>query len=415
MTLADLPIVVQKFGGTSLRDGETRAAAIQRIRECLKSDRAPVVVVSAMGRSPEPYATDSLLSLVDGAQTEGREKDRLLACGEIIATAVLAQELASAGIPARGMSGAEAGIHTDGTHGSASVDCVDPTGVRDCLGRGFVPVVAGFQGTSEAGETTTLGRGGSDTTACALAIALEAESVEIFSDVEGVYTTDPRVLPEARVLRQIAYEELFQLARHGSKVVHTPAAELAHIAGIPMRVRSTTAGTEGTTVANSDSLKPLRVDRVATAVTHVDGVARIIVDLPQDATDGGHMRAQALVFRRMADAGVSLDMFTPFRDSLVFSVKMGDVPASVSTLDDVGLPYSVETDLAKVTLVGTGMHGVPGVMARVADALSEAGVTVMQVADSHATISVLVCQNSRSTAVSALHRRFELHSNEAAD
>lgn len=399
--------VVLKFGGTSVADSRSRARVVDRVREY--ADEGPVVVVvSAMGRSGSPYATDTLLALLDGLPDNAREADRVAACGEIISAAVLAQTLVAAGLPAASLSGAEAGILTDDRHGDARVIGVDPTGVLSTLDRGVVPVVAGFQGIAPDGSLTTLGRGGSDTTACVLAGAIDASTVVILSDVEGVMTADPTDLPEARVLPVMEYQELFHLARAGSRVVHAPAAEAAMKAGVPLRVRSTFSDAPGTLLTDAEGVSLAQAPRVATAVSHVDGVSRFCVTLPPDDESGDHMEAQTRVYASMAQAGVSLDMFTPCRELLVFSTREVDVAIAAGTLERLGLPFDVEEGLAKVTLVGAGMHGVPGVMAKLAQALDAAGVTIRQVSDSHATISVLVCQDTRQRAVKALHEAFSL-------
>jgi aspartate kinase len=396
-----------KFGGTSVADPEGRSRLVEHVRRARK--RGPVVcVVSAMGRRGEPYATDTLLGLAPGLRTDTRESDKLAACGEIISSVVVAHALTAAQIPARSLSGAEAGIVTDGRHGSASILDIDPLTVREILDEGLVPVVAGFQGIGPDGLLTTLGRGGSDTTACALAARLDASCVEIFTDVEGIMTADPADAPSARILDVVEYREVFQMARHGSRVVHAPAAEAAMEARVPLRVRSTFSEGPGTLVTDADGVAAAGRRRVATAVSHVDDVARFRVLLPRDDESGDHMAAQTAVYRTMAEAGVSLDMFTPCGDHMVFSTSDAAAAEAGCVLDGLDLPHDVEPGLAKVTLIGAGMHGVPGVMARLASSLAERSITIRQVADSHATISVLVCQNRRHEAVEALHEAFEL-------
>ena len=318
---------------------------------------------------------------------------------------MVAHELRSQGIDAHAYTGAEAGIGTDGVAGNATITEVYPAPLRAALGRGEVPVVCGFQGVAPDGRITTLGRGGSDTTACALGVALEADSVEIYTDVEGVMTADPRTCDGASVLSTIGADELFQMARHGARVVHTPAAELALASGLAVRVRSTFSDGEGTLVADLNAYRP---DRVASAVTQTADVARLSVELQAPEGTSDHMAAQTRVYGAMADAGVSLDMFTPFESHLVFTVAAHALPAALAVLDTLGLDCEVRKDLAKVTLIGAGMHGVPGVMARSAEYLADAGVVVLQTADSHTTISVLVDASDATGAVDALHWGFEL-------
>jgi aspartate kinase len=398
------PIVVKKFGGTSVATPEGRAALRAGVRDSLDRGRAVVVVVSAMGRRGDPYATDTLLGLLEGLEAEPRETDMLAACGEVVTAVLVAHELRGEGVPAVALTGGEAGIVTDDEFGDAAVLGVDPAALRAALSSGLVPVVAGFQGVSTSGEVTTLGRGGSDTTACAIGASLGAEAVEIHTDVDGVMSADPRACGGVRVLDSLQFEELFQMALAGSKVMHAPAAETAMNAGVPVRVRNTYGNAPGTLIARAGGAAGDR-RRVATAVSHVDGLARIVATLPSDGRRAGALTA---VFRTMADAGISLDMFTPVGDVLALSLGEDDLAAALSVLDGLGVASSAETGLAKVTLVGAGMHGVPGVMARVADALAAADVEVLQIADSHYTISVLVPQDDSRSAIGALHTEFGL-------
>ncbi|MRR11947.1 aspartate kinase, partial [bacterium] len=371
----------------------------------LELEKSPVVVVSAMGRRGAPYASDTLRGLVDGLPADPRERDMLAATGEVISAVVVAHELRARGIDARAMTGGEAGIGTDGVHENAAVTDIHPQPLLDVLARGEVPVIAGFQGLAEDGRVTTLGRGGSDTTACALGVALTAEAVEIYTDVDGVMTADPRACADASVLDVIRADELFQMARHGSRVVHTPAAELALASGLAVRVRNTYTDHPGTLVADIASYRPAAL---ATAVSHATGIARVRVELPGEEDATAHMATQARVYRAMADEGVSLDMFTPSGTSLVFTLAEADLDRACTAIERLGLASEIRRGLAKVTLVGAAMHGVPGVMARMAESLSGAGVHVLQTADSHTTISVLVPAEDAQAAVGALHDGFDL-------
>lgn len=403
--MAERPIVVMKFGGTSVATPEGRQAISRRALASLEGGGAPVLVVSAMGRRGAPYATDTLLGLLDELPTDQRERDLIASTGELIAAVLVAHELRATGIDARAFTGAEAGIGTDGVYGHATVTDVHPDAVLAAIERGVVPVVAGFQGVAPSGELTTLGRGGSDTTACALGVALKAQAVEIYTDVDGVMSADPRSCDGASVLATIGAEELFQMARHGARVVHTPAAELALEAGLAVRVRNTFSDHPGTLVADLATYQPRSV---ATAVSHTTGVTRIRVALQASEGTRQHMAAQAHIYRALADAGVSLDMFTPADDALVFTLVDAEVGVAQSALEALGYAFEARRALAKVTLIGAGMHGVPGVVARVAECLLDAGVTVLQTADSHTTISVLVPEDDAERAIGALHEGFAL-------
>ncbi len=398
------PVVVMKFGGTSVATAEGRAALRERVKQRLAEGRAPVVVVSAMGRKGAPYATDTLLDLVEGCD-DPYARDLIMSVGEVVSAAVCSHELTCDGIAARPFTGVDAGIVTDGVPGNAAVTEIYPALMLSAIAESVVPVVAGFQGMAPDGTLVTLGRGGSDTSACAIGVALDAEQVEIYTDVDGVMTADPRTCDGAEVIDRIRADELFQMARHGSRVVHTPAAELALASGLDLRVRNTFTSEAGTLVVAD--IAGWRPTAVATAVSHVDGVVRFVVELPA-GEDGVSTAGQARVYRAMAAAGVSLDMFTPFDGRLAFSVAAADVARAEQVLGSLGLSYEETASLSKVTLVGAGMHGVPGVMARLAGALADVGIQVEQTADSHSTISVLVPGDRRSDAVAALHEAFEL-------
>lgn len=398
-------IVVMKFGGTSVATPVGRSALTARVMEALQSGRSPVVVVSAMGRIGEPYATDTLLALVEGLPTDPREHDLLASVGEVISAILVAHCLRADGVSAHALTGPGAGISTDDGYDGAAITEVHTGPLTALIAQGVVPVVCGFQGMGPDGSIRTLGRGGSDTTACALGVALNASEVEIYTDVDGVMTADPRSCGTAEVLRVIGADELFQMAKGGSRVVHTPAAELALSSGLSVRVRNTYTDHPGTLVADISSYRP---GSVATAVTHSAGVSRFRAIIPDPEGTTGHMRAQARLYAAMADAGVSLDMFTPAGDILVFTVGSDSADRAHDVLEGLGLAHHRTSALAKVTLVGAGMHGVPGVMARVARCLSDAGVRVLQSADSHTTISVLVHEAEAVTAVHALHAEFDL-------
>lgn len=398
-------IVIMKFGGTSVGTATGREALGRHVLAVLELGVAPVLVVSAMGRAGDPYATDTLLALIDGLPADARERDLLAATGETIAAVVVAAELRAAGVEARAFTGGDAGIATDGAFGGASIERVYPATLLRAIDAGTVPVVAGFQGVDDDGRVTTLGRGGSDTTACALGVALKAASVEIYTDVDGVMSADPRTCGQAAVLDVIGADELFQMASNGSQVMHTPAAEMALEGGLSVRVRNTYTDAPGTLVADIAALRPRSV---ATAVSHITGIARVSATLPDAEDSESHMAAQARLYRAMADAGVSLDMFTPVAGRLVFTVAGSDLDRTCAVLETLGMPSETRDGLAKVTLVGAGMHGVPGVMARFAEALAGAGVRVLQTADSHTTISALVPAADAAAAVTALHEGFGL-------
>ncbi|MGE5572404.1 MAG: aspartate kinase [Bacteroidota bacterium] len=394
-------IIVQKFGGTSVGDEEARLKARDRVIAAKKQGFNPVVVVSAMGRRPGPYATDSLLDLVRsrGLPVDARGLDLLASCGEIISCVVMAGYLRAAGHEAVPLTGAQAGIRTDAEFGDASIQGINTARLLDVLASGRIPVVAGFQGVTDDGETTTLGRGGSDTTATALGVALRAECVEIYTDVEGVMTVDPKIVPEARLISAITYFEVEELANNGAKVVHPRAVHIAQQGGIPVRVRSTFAESEGTFI--TDEVER----RVITGIAHVDGLARVEAVYPNPAEPS---RARVAILKAISTIGINVDFINVTPRAILFTVKDEFAKAAEEALRSEGYACHVMAECAKVSVVGAGMQEVPGVMARVVESLHRAGVHIMQTVDSEITISCLIDQASVARAVRALYDEFDL-------
>ncbi|MBO8142345.1 MAG: aspartate kinase [Firmicutes bacterium] len=402
-----MKILVQKFGGTSVVTAGLRRQAVERILEARRAGFAVVVVVSAMGRAGDPYATDTLLGLLDGgSEDDPRERDLLLACGEIIACVVLAHAIRGQGCPAVALTGREAGIVTDNQFGNARILRVEPEPLLGHLEAGRVAVVAGFQGATADGQVTTLGRGGSDTTAAALGAALRAESVDIYTDVEGVYTADPRLVPDAVRLERVSYREIVEMAHLGARVVHPRAVEIAMEGRVPLRIRSTASNGPGTLVCDGMGLGGIvPSDRIVTGIAHVSGRVQFRLSSSSDFNREGLARR---VFQELGRASVSVDMIHVSPHAVQFIVEQGRRLTAEEVLRGLEVRYEVEDGLAKVSVVGAGMHGVPGVMARVMEALHGARVPVFQTTDSHANISCLVRESDVEKVVRALHREFGL-------
>ncbi|MGQ9778544.1 MAG: aspartate kinase [Bacillota bacterium] len=404
-----MAIVVQKFGGTSVATPEARQAVIGKIREAMAQGYTPVVVVSAMGRAGQPYATDTLIGLVKNGETPPfpRELDLLMACGEIISVAVMVQALRGAGIEAVGLTGGQAGIITDANYGEARILEVRPETLLRALREGKVPVVAGFQGVTAEGEITTLGRGGSDTTAAALAVALGAELLEIFTDVDGVMTADPRLVPEAKPLAVMTYAEICEMAHLGAKVVHPRAVEIAMGARVPIRIRSTFSSSPGTLITDGrpEVGVEIKADKVVTGIAHRAGVGLVKVTTEEDVNATGRV---VDIFAVLAEAGISVDMIHVSPLAVSFIVEEEKLVRATELLGSLGVTVQTSAGLAKVSVVGAGMRGVPGVMARVARALNQAGIAILGSADSHTNISCLVKAEEMPRAAEALHREFGL-------
>jgi len=401
--------LVQKFGGTCVATGESRDLAVERIREARDKGYGVVVVVSAMGRAGDPYATDTLLELARGRKDSSvcrRELDLLMSCGEIISAVVLTADLVAAGIPTVSMTGPQAGVITDSNFGEARIIEVQPEKVVDNLAKGQVVVVTGFQGRTADGEITTLGRGGSDTTAVALGTALDASAVEIYTDVDGVMTADPRIEPNARILNRITYREVVEMAHLGAKVIHPRAVEIAMSAHLPIWVRSLDGRLPGTLIQAEHVPENVEIhaDKVVTGIAHIDGMAHVRI---RPAGEG--MQEETLrLMENLAQAGISLDLIYVSPQLIAFIILEECVAEAEKILTDTGLVHEIHAGFAKVSAVGAGMRGVPGVMARIMRAFARDSIVIHQTCDSHATISCLVRSEHMSKAVRALHEEFGL-------
>ena len=405
-------ILVQKFGGTSVVHEEGRTAVAQRVATALRQGFRTVVVVSAMGRRGDPYATDTLLDLARAAHLEvaPRELDLIASCGEIISAVVMVQTLKQHGIRATALTGAQAGIVTDENFTDARILRVEPDRIRSLLEEGWVVVVAGFQGASDRGEVTTLGRGGSDTTAAALGAALGAEAVEIYTDVGGIYTADPRIVPEARSLYTATYEEVAQMAVEGARVIHPRAIEIAMRANLPVRVRGTFSEEQGTLISHAwprDGAWVAGDGRIVTGVAHIPGLTLFVVRDEAAGRDGSSVRSDLRVFRALADAGISVDMINVSVERKAFVVHGDHAQRARQVLEANGFTVTTRDGCTKVTVIGAGMRGLPGVMARIVEALDRANVEILLSVDSHITISCLVDGADTERAVRALHGAFQ--------
>lgn len=400
-----MEILVQKFGGTSVQSEKNREHVIKHIKDALVKEYKLVVVVSALGRKPDPYATDTLLGLVGFPANKNtpRELDMLMSCGEIISSVVLSNELQKHHINTTALSGANAGFITTDDFTQAKIKEVKPERVLKELETHDVVVVAGFQGVTEAGDITTIGRGGSDTTAAALGVALAAERIEIFTDVNGIMTADPRVVETARPLDVVTYSEICNLAYQGAKVIHPRAVEIAMQGKIPMRVRSTYSKDSGTLVTSSRVEGMDITDRLITGIAHIDSITQIRVQIKE-----AEFGMQSDVFKAMAEAGISVDFITISPTGVIYTVPDIYTEKAVHILETLGFHPEITENCAKVSAVGAGMTGVPGVAAKIVQALTDANVQILQSADSHTTIWVLVHEKDLKMAVNALHEVFDL-------
>jgi aspartate kinase len=405
-------VIVQKYGGSSVGDAEGIKRVAERIIAARKSGNDVVVVVSAMGDT-----TDELLDLAHRVSPlpPGRELDMLLTAGERISMALLAMAIHNLGYEARSYTGSQAGVITTSAHGKARIIDVTPGRLKAALDEGAVAIVAGFQGVAQdTKDITTLGRGGSDTTAVALAAALKADVCEIYTDVDGVFSADPRIVPNARHVARITYEEMLELAACGAKILHLRAVEYARRSGLPIHVRSSFTTQPGTMVAGS--MEDLPVEQaLITGVAHDRGEAKItIVGVPDEPGEA------ARIFEAVAAAETNIDMIVQNvsteatgRTDISFTLPKSDGPTAMAALnkvqEDVGFRGLLYDDhIGKVSLVGAGMRSHPGVAAKFFTALAQAGVNIEMISTSEIRVSVVCRDTDLDAAVRAVHDAFEL-------
>jgi len=412
-------LVVQKYGGSSVADADGIKRVAQRIVVTRKAGHSVVVVVSAMGDS-----TDELHDLARQVSPlpPARELDMLLTSGERISMALLAMAIANLGLSARSFTGSQAGVITDDVHGKARIIDVTPGRISGALADGAIPIVAGFQGVSATGkDITTLGRGGSDTTAVALAAALKADVCEIYTDVDGIFTADPRIVPTARRIPAITYEEMLEMAACGAKILQLRCVEYARRYDVPIHVRSSFSNRRGTWVSDEprEAEGPGMEQPIISGVAHDRSEAKVTVMGVPDVVGQA-----AKIFRAIAAAGINIDMIvqnisaaTTGRTDISFTLPRDDGKAALAALRAVQeeLKYEdllYDDRIGKVSLVGAGMRSHPGVTATFFGALAEAGVNIEMISTSEIRISVVVDENEVDAAVTATHRAFNLDTSE---
>jgi len=411
-------LIVQKYGGSSVADAERIKRVAERIVAARRSGDDVVVVVSAMGDT-----TDELLDLAHQVSPlpPGRELDMLLTAGERISMALLAMAIHNLGLEARSYTGSQAGVITTSSHGRARIIDVTPGRLKNALDEGAVAIVAGFQGVAQdTKDITTLGRGGSDTTAVALAVALKADVCEIYTDVDGVFTADPRIVPNARHIKQVTYEEMLELAACGAKVLHLRSVEYARRAGLPIHVRSSYSNRPGTMIMGSME-DPSVEQALITGVAHDRSEAKItIVGVPDEPGEA------ARIFTAVAAAESNIDMIVQNvstqasgRTDISFTLPKTDGPTAMAALSKIqeevgftGLEY--DDHVGKVSLIGAGMRSHPGVAAKFFAALAQAGVNIEMISTSEIRVSVVCRDTDLDVAVRAVHEAFDLGGEEEA-
>jgi len=402
-----MAVVVQKYGGSSVGDADKIKNVAKRIAAAKDKGNDVVAVVSAMGKT-----TDELVELAYSVadQPSEREFDVLLSTGEIVSSTLLAMALRAMGYEAISLSGAQAGIRTDAAYSRALIVGVDPERIVKELDKGRIVIVAGFQGVTEEMDITTLGRGGSDTTAVALAVGLGAEVCQIYTDVEGVYTADPRLVPQARKLDEIGYEEMLELASYGAKVMHPRAVELGELFNMPIMVASSFTDNPGTLIHGGGVME---VRNKVTSIAHDLDVAKItVVGVPDQPG------IAAAVFEPLAKAGINIDTIVQNASinnitDLTFTVAKSQLSKAMEKVKPIARSIGARdcvsaAGLGKVSIIGTGMQNTPGFAARMFSALSEKGVNIQLISTSEIRITCIIEEAKVKDAVKALHRAFEL-------
>jgi aspartate kinase len=413
---ASSKLLVQKYGGSSVGSVERIAAVVARIARDRAAGRDVVAVVSAMGDT-----TDDLLALASsvtgGALPNAREQDALLATGEIQSAALLAMALIARGTDAISLSGAQAGISADGTYGKGRIAGIEPKRVRAELDAGRVVIVAGFQGVSDGSETTTLGRGGSDTSAVALAAALGADRCQIFTDVRGVYTADPRAVPAARQLSVVGYEEMLELANQGAQVMQTRAVELGWVNNVAIEVLSSFEEQPGTVIKEDTQVEKRNKVRGLAADTKVAKVTMVAVpDKPGIARS---------VFDPLSASNINVDMIVQNishdgTTDLSFTTSRADLAAARPVLEKIraeigARALEIDENVAKVSIVGAGIQNAPGYAARMFGTLADAKINIQMISTSEIRITCIVSESDAPRALEALHDTFDLATPDAVD
>ncbi len=413
--------IVQKFGGSSVEDAESIKRVARRIARTRGAGNDVIIVISAMGDT-----TDELmdLALKVSPRPKSRELDMLLTTGERQSAALLAMALSDLGVEAVSYTGSQAGVLTTPTHGNARIIDITPGRVEKALDEGMVAIVAGFQGVSQTTkDVTTLGRGASDTTAVALAASLGADYCEIYSDVDGVYTADPRIVPSARHIEQIGYDDMMELAASGAKILHLRCVEYARRENVPVHVRSSFSDKPGTWLRNQDEIDkdPTMEEAIISGIAHDRGEAKItVVGVPDKVGEA------ARIFKTVADQDLNIDMIvqnisrlSDTKTDISFTLPSGDGAKAIAALDavkaEIGFDELLYDDqIGKVSVVGVGMRSHPGVSATFFESLATAGVNIQMISTSEIRISVIVGLHDVEAAVRSAHTAFGLDAEETA-
>lgn len=398
-----MSILVQKFGGTSLSSKEKRLKASEKILNAIKKGFSPVVVVSAMGRKGEPYATDTLINLIDESFKiqNPMASDLLISCGETISAVIMCNELYNLQIDSVPLTGGQAGIITNNNFNNSEYVAMDTSVLNSIISHGKVPVITGFQGKTEDGFVTTLGRGGSDVSAAIIGAELGAEEIEIYTDVDGIMTADPRIVPEATLIKELSYNETFQFADEGAKVIHPKAVDIAAKANIPLIIKNTMNDCMGTIIKKEVFNKS---SQIITGITYMSGRIQIKISL-QDNWDNRNFNSLLNV---LADNKINIDLINIFLSHLIFTIDSMDFDKLNELLNLNNIKYTYIDNCSKISIIGNRMRGIPGIMAKIINTLAKENIEILQTADSHTTIWCLIKNENTLKAINLLHKSFNL-------
>lgn len=403
-----MKMAVLKFGGTSVSSKSSREKVIEKILEKYDQGYKTLVVVSAMGRSGEPYATDTLMELVKPIAINNREMDLLLSCGEIISVIILANEILQKGYKVSILTANDAGIETDSNFGNAEIINIYTDNILEKIEKNNITIVAGFQGKTKEGEITTLGRGGSDITAIALAKALNSKHVEIFTDVDGIMTADPNIINNAKILKYMCYSEVYFLAKNGASIIHPKAIKIAQESNIPLIIRNTYSNSEGTYIGeiNKEFIQnrnKLFNEKKITSLTYKKNKSQIIISSIDKDYNLGNL------IEKIIQKNINIDIISIMQDKKVFTIDVQDENKLVSILKKEQIEFEIIQDCCKLSILGYRIDDNPKILAKIIKAFSKENINILQASDPYNTFSCLIKEKDINKALLALHEEFKLY------
>ncbi|NMA86557.1 MAG: aspartate kinase [Tissierellia bacterium] len=403
-----MKMAVLKFGGTSVSSKSSREKVIEKILEKYDQGYKTLVVVSAMGRSGEPYATDTLMELVKPIAINNREMDLLLSCGEIISVIILANEILQKGYKVSILTANDAGIETDSNFGNAEIINIYTDNILEKIEKNNITIVAGFQGKTKEGEITTLGRGGSDITAIALAKALNSKYVEIFTDVDGIMTADPNIINNAKILKYMCYSEVYFLAKNGASIIHPKAIKIAQESNIPLIIRNTYSNSEGTYIGeiNKEFIQnrnKLFNEKKITSLTYKKNKSQIIISSIDKDYNLGNL------IEKIIQKNINIDIISIMQDKKVFTIDVQDENKLVSILKKEQIEFEIIQDCCKLSILGYRIDDNPKILAKIIKAFSKENINILQASDPYNTFSCLIKEKDINKALLALHEEFKLY------